>query len=94
MVKYRCLLSTLTFIPTCDEDLYSISCTAITGRQYDKPPSDDIQFPHPFDLINYTMSVNISKIRIPLIPVRERFEVLKEGGKTHSYSGTFNGKSS
>ena len=56
--------------------------TAITGRQYNRPPSADIHFPNPSDLINFTKGENTLNIRIPQIPIKERFEELKEGGKS------------
>ena len=54
--------------------------TAITGRQYKRPPQADVQFPDHLDLINYTMSDDTSKIILPLSLLQERFEELEEGG--------------
>lgn len=56
--------------------------SAITGRQYNRPPSADVHFPDPLDLINYTKNDNASRIRIPLTLIQERFEELpKQDGK-------------
>ena len=68
-------------IPTHDTK-FPFHSTAITGRQYNRSPSADIHFPNPSDLINFTKSDNTSSIRIPQIPIREKFEELKEGGKS------------
>ena len=62
-------------------NFYSILCTAITGKLYNGPPSTDVYFPDPLDLMNYTKNDNTSRIRIPLTLIMEKFEQLKEGGK-------------
>ena len=78
-------------VPTHDYK-FPFHSTAITGRQYNRPPSADIHFPNPSDLINFTKSDNnISNIRIPHIPIRERFKESKEGGKSCSW-GNINRK--
>ena len=53
----------------------------VVGKQYEQPPTTDLQFPLSDDLINYTKSDNISTITIPPSVVQERLKSAGDDGK-------------
>ena len=54
----------------------------VVGEKYREPPSANLQFPTPADLVNYTNSTNTSTITIPSSLVKER---LREVGNDGEY---------
>ena len=51
----------------------------VVGEQYGEPPSIDLQFPLPDDLVNYTSSENTSTITIPSSLIEERLRETENG---------------
>ena len=46
----------------------------LVGEHYEEPPTTDLHFPLPIDLVNYTRSEDISTITVPLSLVQERLQ--------------------
>lgn len=52
----------------------------VVGEQYKEPPTTDLHFPLPTDLVNYTTSEDILTITIPPSLVQERLEAVGDNG--------------
>ena len=57
-----------------------ITYIVVAGEQYREPPTIDLQFPLPDDLVNYTSSKNTSSITVPSSLVEQRLREAENGG--------------
>ena len=60
---------------------HEFNFAVVVGERYEKPPTTDLQFPLSDDLINYTMSDNISTITISPSVIQERLKSEVNDGK-------------
>ena len=58
-----------------------IQYIVVVGEQYNEPPSNDLHFPIPADLVNYTNNTNTLTITIPSSLVEERLWEMGDNGK-------------
>jgi C4-type Zn-finger protein len=63
----------------CDLCDHMTTCVVVLGEQYREPPSIDLQFPLPDDLVNYTSSQNSTTITIPSSLIEERLREAENG---------------
>ena len=69
---------------TCTYEFNPHNFAVVVGKKYEEPPTTDLQFPLPADLINYTRSENISTITIPPSLVQERLKEAGDGGRPYN----------